>query len=213
MIKKGFDSMASRDRIVSVKGLAEREVKADKVTWPVVTKFGADNLADIASVVKRNNEVVQAFLKDNGVTDKEITISAPVVQDTRTTGYSSGKEPYVYNVTNVVTVTSADVDKVNAIMQKQGELLSQGIAIAGGGWEYTPTYEFTALNSIKPDMIAEATANARKAADRFAADSGSKLGKIGNASQGQFEITDRDQYTPWIKNVRIVTKIDYYLGD
>lgn len=213
MICRGFGVMADKSRTVSVKGLAVREVPADEVIWPVVTKFGADDLQDISATVSRNNEAILAFLKANGITDKEISVGAPTVVDTRTNSYGSDREPFVYNVTNVITVTSSDVDKVNKVMLKQGELLNAGVAIAGGGYEYTPTYNFNGLNSIKPAMIEEATRGAREAAEKFAKDSQSKLGKIRNASQGQFEISDRDQYTPWIKEVRVVSSVVYQLDD
>ena len=81
------------------------------------------------------------------------------------------------------------------------------------GWEYKTEYSFTKLNDIKPEMIEEATKNAREAAEKFAQDSDSKLGKIKKASQGQFSISDRDSNTPYIKSVRVVSSIDYFLND
>ena len=92
-------------------------------------------------------------------------------------------------------------------------MLKQGIAITEGEYRYNTVYSFTGLNDIKPQMIEEATRNARAAAMKFAQDSGSKLGKIKNASQGQFTISDRDENTPYIKNVRVVTTVNYYLKD
>ncbi len=120
---------------------------------------------------------------------------------------------YRYQVTNVVVVTSDKVEQVRALINKQADLLRQGIAVVAGDYNYQTSYEYTDLNSIKPEMIAEATANAREAADKFAQDSHSKLGKIKTASQGQFSINDRDQYTPQVKTVRVVTYITYYLED
>ena len=96
-------------------------------------------------------------------------------------------------------------------MSEQTELLKQGIAITGGDYRYSVSYEFTGLNDIKPQMIEEATKNARAAAEKFAKDSDSKLGKIRNASQGQFSISNRDGNTPYIKSVRVVTTVTYYL--
>ena len=121
--------------------------------------------------------------------------------------YSSENKPYRYNVTSVITVTSRDVDKVRRLMAKQTELLKQGIAIGNN----FVSYEFTGLNDIKPQMIEEATKNARAAAEKFAKDSNSKLGKIRSASQGQFSIYDRDANTPYIKSVRVVTTVNYSL--
>ena len=127
--------------------------------------------------------------------------------------YNSSDVRFRYQVTNVVVVTSDKVEQVRDLIKKQTELLRQGIAVVAGDYNYQTTYEYTDLNSIKPEMIAEATANAREAADKFASDSHSELGKIKTASQGQFSIQDRDQYTPNIKTVRVVTYITYYLED
>ena len=80
-------------------------------------------------------------------------------------------------------------------------------------WDHQTEYSFNGLNDIKPAMIEEATVNAREAAEKFAKDSNSKLGKIRQASQGQFSISDRDINTPYIKNVRVVTNVVYYLND
>ena len=104
-----------------------------------------------------------------------------------------------------------NVDLIRKLITKQTELLKQGIAIAGGDYRYSVSYEFTGLNNVKPQMIEEATKNARAAAEKFAKDSDSSLGKIRNASQGQFSISDRDSNTPYIKNIRVVTTVNYYL--
>ena len=133
-----------------------------------------------------------------------------MIEMTRKTENRTG---YRYNVTAVITVTSIQVDLVRQLISEQGELLKQGIAITGGDYRYNVQYDYTDLNRIKPQMIEEATKNARAAAEKFASDSDSELGKIKHAYQGQFTITDRDSNTPYIKNVRVVTTIDYYLED
>ena len=138
-------------------------------------------------------------------------VSAPEIIDMEAERYNNQNHPYRYNATSVITVTSNDVGKVRKLMLEQTELMTQGVAISGGDYRYNVLYEFTGLNEIKPQMIEEATQNARKTAEKFAIDSGSKLGKIRNASQGQFSITDRDANTPFIKNVRVVTTVNYYL--
>ena len=127
--------------------------------------------------------------------------------------YNSNPLPYRYNVTNVLVVTSSQVELVRKLIEQQTQLLKQGIAIVAGDYQYQTTYEYTELNSVKPAMIADATKNAREAANKFAEDSESKLGKIKTASQGQFSIEDRDQYTPYIKRIRVVSTIVYYLKD
>jgi hypothetical protein len=142
-------------------------------------------------------------LKSNGISSEEITVAPPEIIDMEAERYINQAIQYRYNATSVITVTSNDVDKIRKLISEQTELLRQGVAITGGDYRFNTLYEFTGLNSIKPDMIEEATKNAREAAEKFALDSGSKLGKIRNASQGQFSISDRDANTPFIKNVRV----------
>ena len=210
-IKSGITDFKDKERVVSVKGLAEMEVAADKVIWPLMYKEIGDDLISLYNIMNRKNQAIVSFLKANGVTAQEISIAPPEVLDMQAERYSSTPSAYRYNATSVVTVTSKDVAKVRKLMTEQAELLKQGIAIAGGDYRYNVVYEFTGLNQIKPRMIEEATKNARTAADKFARDSDSELGKIRDASQGQFTITDRDANTPFIKNVRVVTTINYYL--
>ena len=210
-LKSGIDRFSDRDRVVTVRGLCEKEVQANKVTWPIVTKEVGNDLGAIYPKIEANNKAIMAFLTSNGLSESEITVNPPQVYDQAAERYGNQDVRYRYQVTNVVVVTSDKVDQVRKLINKQTDLLRQGIAIVAGDYNYQTTYEYTDLNGIKPQMIAEATANAREAADKFAEDSDSKLGKIKTASQGQFSINDRDQYTPQIKTVRVVTYITYYL--
>lgn len=211
MIRSGINSFKERDRVVSVKGLAEMEVPADKVVWPLMYKDLGNDLTSLYHNIQTKNNTIVSFLKANGITTDEISVSAPEIIDMEAERYNNQTHPYRYNATSVITVTSDNVDKVRKLMTEQTELLTQGVAISGGDYRFNVLYEFTGLNEIKPQMIEEATKNARKAAEKFALDSGSKLGKIRDASQGQFSITDRDANTPFIKNVRVVTTVNYYL--
>jgi len=213
LLKQGIDGFSGRDRTVNVKGLSEMEVPADKVTWPLVYKEIGNNLQDLYVRINWNNKTLVDYLISNGISEEEIGINAPEIIDMSAERYSTTPAPYRYNVTSVITVSSNKVDLVRKLIADQGELLKQGIAITGGEYRYNTVYSFTALNDIKPQMIEEATRNARAAAMKFAQDSGSKLGKIKNASQGQFTISDRDENTPYIKNVRVVTTVNYYLKD
>lgn len=212
-LKSGIDNFSNRDRVVTVRGLCEKEVQANKVTWPIVTKEVGNDLSVIYNKIETANNAVLSFLRNNGIEDSEISMDAPQVFDNAAERYANPDVKYRYNVTNVIVVTSNKIDLVRGLIKKQAELLRNGIAIVAGDYNYQTRYEYTDLNTIKPEMIAEATANARQAADKFAEDSHSKLGKIKTASQGQFSIDDRDQYTPFIKTVRIVTYITYYLED
>ena len=213
-IERGFRSFAEKDRSVNVKGLAEMEVPANKVTWPLVYKSLGNNLSQLYDEIKRSNATITQFLKEKGLTEKEISINAPEIIDLQAERYGSDRASvYRYNVTTVITVTSDKVDLVRSLISEQGELLKRGIAITAGDYRYNVSYEYTSLNEIKPAMIEEATKNAREAAEKFAKDSGSELGKIRHAYQGQFSITDRDPNTPYLKKIRVVTTIDYPLED
>ena len=211
MIRNGINDFREKDRVVTVKGLAEMEVPADKVVWPLMYKdIGNDPAVLYANLEQKNKAIVQ-FLKSNGIGDDEISIAPPEVIVMQAERYADRNVNYRYNATSVITVTSKNVDKVRKLMSEQAELMKQGITITGGDYRYNVVYEFTGLNEVKPQMIEEATKNARAAAEKFAKDSDSKLGKIRNASQGQFTITDRDANTPYIKSIRVVTTVNYYL--
>lgn len=212
-IKSSIDNFTNKDRIVNVKGLAEMEVKANKVTWPLMYKDLGNDLPTLYNNIHKTNTAIIDFLKKNGITEGEISVNAPEIIDMQAERYTNSSITYRYNITSVITVTSNQVDKVKKIISEQSELLKQGIAVTGGDYRYNVQYDYTDLNKIKPEMIEEATKNAREAATKFAKDSHSKLGKIKQAYQGQFSISDRDANTPYIKNVRVVTTIDYYLED
>ncbi|ROT06363.1 SIMPL domain-containing protein [Muribaculaceae bacterium Isolate-104 (HZI)] len=211
-VKSGLNSFTDRQRVVDVKGLAEREVNANLVTWPIMFKEVGNDLPTVYQRVTAVNNQIVDFLVANGLSQDEISIGAPKVQDLQTDRYNTNPLPYNYAVTSVVTVSSSKVKQVHSLINRQGELFSKGIAIISD-YSTTITYDFTDLNSIKPEMIAEATQNAREAAKKFADDSDSRLGKIKTARQGQFSIEDRDATTPYIKKVRVVTSLTYFLED
>ncbi len=212
-IRGGINDFKDKDRVVSVKGLAEMEVPANKVTWPLMFKDLGDDLPTLYTNINQKNTTIVNFLKSKGITEKEISIAAPEIIDMQAERYNDKPSLFRYNITSVITVTSSKVDKVRSLMIQQSELLKQGIALTGGDYRYNVIYDFTKLNEVKPQMIENATRNARLAAEKFAKDSDSKLGKIKTANQGQFTISDRDANTPYIKSIRVVTTIDYYLED
>lgn len=202
-----------RDRVVSVRGLAEREVAADYVIWPLVFKEMSNDLGELSAIIKRKSDVVEKFLIDNGVAKEEIGRSSPDIADLEANLYDSNRRPYRYNATVVLTVASKNVKLIRAIMAEQNKLLEHGIAFTDNDYRYNKVYSFNGLNEIKPAMIEEATQNARAAGEKFAKDSQSRLGKIKTASQGQFSIEDRDENTPYIKKIRVVTNLQYFLED
>lgn len=212
-LRGGIESITDGERVVSVKGLAEREVAADKVTWPLTYKVVGDDLMDLYNHIRQGNRTITAYLQAAGIGEDEISINAPEIIDMKAERYGNNDVPYRYNVTSVIIVTSRQVDKVRQLISEQSELLKQGIALTSGDYRYNVQYDYTSLNDIKPQMIEEATRAARQAGEQFAKDSDSRLGKIKRASQGQFSISDRDANTPHIKRIRVVTTIDYYLKD
>lgn len=211
-LRSGLKSFNDSQRTVEVRGLSTREVPANQVTWPIVFKLVGNDLPQVYSNVSATNDTIVSFLKSNGINPKDISVSAPQMTDLSADRYNSQPIPFNYSVTSVVTVSSSEVTKVHDLINRQGELMKRGIPISSD-YSNPITYNYTDLNSIKPEMIAEATKNAREAADKFAADSQSKIGKIKSARQGQFSIEDRDNYTPYIKEIRVVTTLVYYLED
>lgn len=213
-IYAGIGRFTDKDRSVVVKGLSEREVMADKVIWPLVYRQASNNLGSLYSEMERANSVIVDFLTSNGIPESEITVSPASVTDIQAERYGyNNEDPYRYKATSVVTVATDKVDLVRSLMTKQGDLLKKGIVIVGKDYEFPTIFSFNGLNEIKPEMVAEATQNARATAQKFAEDSDSRIGKIRSATQGQFTIYDRDQNTPHIKVVRVVTTIEYSLKD
>lgn len=210
-IRWGIDDFANKDRKVTVKGLAEREVEADKVTWPVVFQEMGNELPALYDRIAQKQQTIKAFLMKNGVKASEMQINAPKVVDMNADRYSVNQKPYRYNITSTITVTSRNVKGVRAIISRQGELLKQGIAIVGGDYDSQIEYEYVSFQGMKPKMMQEAIANARTTAEQFAKNSDSNLNKIVSADQGQFSIEDRDRNTPYIKKVRVVTTVTYSL--
>ncbi|MBE6298868.1 MAG: SIMPL domain-containing protein [Bacteroidales bacterium] len=212
-IAKAIITTTEMSRVVNVKGLSVREVPADKVIWPITFKEIGNNLTGLYNTINTKNNIIISFLKANGIDENEIIIAAPEIVDLQAERYGNQNYLYRYNVTSIITVTSNKVNLVTDLMLKQADLIKKGVAIIVGNYQYQPTFTFTGLNDIKPQMIEEATINARTTAEKFAADSQSKLGKIKTANQGQFTISDRDNNTPQIKEVRVVTSVTYFLED
>ena len=212
-VKAGIDNFANKDRKVNVKGLAEQEVEADKVTWPIVSKELGNDLPDLYNKIGVTQGKIKAFLLRNGIKEAELTVNAPQVVDLNAREYGERNQPYRYIVTSVITVTSQQVKQVREIIAKQGDLLKEGVAIVDGGYENPVKYEYVSFKEMKPKMMQEAIENAEKTAQQFAENSHSKLNKIVSADQGQFSIDNRDENTPWIKKVRVVTTVTYSLKD
>ena len=199
-IYAGIGRFADRDRSVVVKGLSEREVVADQVIWPLAYRLAGNDLKSLYTQIEENNAVIVDF-------QEEITVAPASVTDLQAERYGyNNEDPFRYKAVSVVTVASDKIELVRSLMNKQGDLLKKGVVIAGDDYQFQTVFSFNGLNDIKPEMVAEATKNARATAQKFAEDSDSKIGKIRSASQGQFSISNRDQNT-------VVTTIEYSLKD
>lgn len=212
-IKSGFSIFAEKDRTVDVKGLAEREMKADMVTWPLMRKDAGNNLEQLVAANKHATNTILSFLKSNGIKASDILVNPAEIVDNMADRYAANNIKFRYNISQIVTVRTKDVDRVRRLIAMQGDLVSRGVVLSTDDYRAQTRYEFLGLNKVKPEMIAQATKNARQAAEKFASDSESKLGKIKSASQGQFSITDRDENTPYIKKLRVVTTVVYFLDN
>ena len=211
-IGHGLLKARSSERFVTVKGLAEREVKADLAIWPLVFAVTADDLVTLQARADDGARKIRAFL-ERDFKGEPVSASAPRVQDREAQGVmrdQANLSRYVAEVT--VTLRTSRVDAVKAALEGSGELVKQGVAIVQN-YEARTDYLFTQLDEIKPDMIATATKDARHAAEQFASDSGSKVGAIRHAQQGYFTIEDRDPFSPEFKKIRVVTTVEFFLLD
>jgi hypothetical protein len=203
------------DRYVQVKGLSEREVPADLAVWPLNITLTGNDLAPLkVQLEEQINEVYQFFL-NQGFTEEELTKGITNINDTRADVYNRNAtyQDYRYIAISELTVRTEDVEKLQEALTESLNLIERGILLGSKNSWRPIEYIFTGLNDLKPSMIEEATKNAREVAEKFARDSDSEVGEIRVARQGLFTINDRDQNTPQIKVVRVVSTIDFQLKD
>jgi hypothetical protein len=219
LIAQGFHASRTADRYVTVKGISEREVVANVAIWPLRVVASDDDLGKAQAQLERSLEKIREFLAKNEIDASNARVTGFSVSDAQTNQYQSGNAGNRFVINQTLVVRSSEPEKVLATSAKVGELVQAGVVLSSGG-EYGgggPTFLFTGLSDLKPAMIAEATARAREAAEQFARDSGSRIGGIRRANQGQFEILPRDR-APGIteegqleKTVRVVSTVDYSL--
>ncbi len=207
-ISMGINKMADRDRAVTVKGLSTQDVKADYVVWPLSFGLLGNDLTSLYDDISDMQKTIRKFLISKGFSDKDIK-QGNISVSNNWQNYYGNKPEYHYTLNTSIIISTENVDLVIANQGCQSELLSRGYIINSDEWALN--YQYNGLNELKPKMIEEATKNARAVAQKFADDSNSKLGGIRRASQGQFSVED-DQYQPWIKHVRVVTTVDYFLN-
>lgn len=213
-IRGAANDFKQYERSVTVKGLSERELPADIVIWPIVFTEAGNDLGALYESIDKGKKRIREFLVARSIDPEEISYSLPSITDKSAQQYgSTERAEFRYVAVQTVTVYSSHVSAVRAAMDGLSELGKNGLALRSGEYEGQIQYLYTRLNEVKPEMIEEATAKAREVAVKFAEDSNSKLGKIKRASQGQFTINPRDTNNPHIKNVRVVSTIEYYLSD
>ena len=197
------------DRSVTVRGLAEREVSADLATWTLSYSATEANLASAQAGVDRDSSEIRKFFLELGFPADALQPTAVNVSQYSNDGVTA------FTVRQRMSLRSRDIKRAQDAVKRQFELVRRGVVLEeGSGMAYT----FTKLNDIKPEMVAEATKDARASAQQFAKDSGASVGMIKQATQGYFSIDARDgdaggwgiSDSPY-KKVRVVTTVDFYL--
>lgn len=210
LLARGLFAARAADRFVTVKGLSEREAPADLALWPIVFTNTGNDLGALSEKVEQDAAAIRAFLGRFGFEPGEATLSAPRVTDHWAQSYGGQRPDERYQVESTVTLRSGRIDAARQAIQQSGDLVRAGVTLIRS-YEYNTQYLFTQLEAVKPEMIAEATRDARRAAEQFAEDSGARVGGIRRAQQGYFSIEDRDAFSPESKKVRVVTTVEYFL--
>ncbi|MBO4752798.1 MAG: SIMPL domain-containing protein [Bacteroidales bacterium] len=200
-------TLKSFDDTVSVRGLCEREVPADRVAYRISYSEKANTLSEARSLIDHHSKAIIAKLKEAGIEDSEIFIGNPSMDDRYSWSNDISRITYRYNAGQSINVYTSKMDVVTKLQNTlEADMLKEDILVNGYA-----DYQFLGLNEIKPDMIAESLVKARESAEEFAKNSHSKIGKMRTASQGYFEVNDLDETTPQMKKVRVVTTVEYYL--
>jgi hypothetical protein len=219
LVGSGFGAGRSADRFVTVKGVSERNVEADLALWPLQLVTADNDLAVAQTRMDRAVEQTRTFLRENGITDDQLTIQSFRVRDNQAERVGGVQAANRFIITQTLMVRSEEPRVIQAAGQRVGELVQAGVVLTSGQ-QYVPggpTYLFTGRNDLKPEMLAEATGRAREAAVEFAVASGSEVGKIRRANQGVFQILPRDpaqgqqEQNQLFKTVRVVTTVEYLL--
>ena len=203
----GISKFANKDRAVSVKGLSTREVEADYAVWPLSYAWSGNDLPALYTKLEEVTSRVKKHLISLGFEESDIRQGSISVSNNWDSYYGNRPE-YKYTLSTSLIVSTDKVQLVVASQGKESKLLKEGIIVTTQAWNLD--YQFNGLPELKPSMIEEATRNARAVAQKFADDAQCSLGSIRRASQGQFSI-DSDEYQPWVKHVRVVTTVDYFL--
>ena len=207
-VYKGMSQNAMKDRAVSVKGLSTREVTADHAVWPLSYAWSGNDLSGLYTQLEQVTDRIRRHLLSLGFVNEDIQQGSISVENNWNNYYGDHRPEYKYTLSTSLVISTDNVDLVVKSQGKESDLLKEGIIVTSNSWNLD--YQYNGLPELKPSMIEEATRNARSVAQKFAEDAQCRLGSIRRASQGQFSI-ESDEYQPWVKHVRVVTTVDYFL--
>lgn len=212
-VRRAVQAGREFDRFLTVKGLSEREVKATLAIWPLRVAVTANDLPSLKSAVEKGRDEVLAYLSDHKIPAQEVTFGLPAITDREEERRTEAQRSTLprYKAILTLVVRSSKVDIVKEAIQHADSLLEKGITLASNEFSDRTAFLFEGINAVKPDMIREATANARVAAEKFAQDSKAHVGAIRRASQGALEIEERDVASPERKVLRVVTTVEFFL--
>jgi hypothetical protein len=193
---------SSQGKYVEVKGLSEKIVKADVAIWSITFDDKSNDIDSLYAGIEKDTLAIRNFLKTKGFDESEINI-APVniYQDT----YKDSL--FRYNASTQLSVYTKKVDLIKSSSKDTLSLVKQGITMS----QNSISFEFSDINSVKPEMLAEAIKNAKETAASFAKESGSGLGSVARGNQGVFDITDKDPGSPEFKKIRVVSTLRFLL--
>ncbi|HEV7701982.1 MAG TPA: SIMPL domain-containing protein [Candidatus Paceibacterota bacterium] len=195
-------NFSNQGAYVEVKGLSEKIVKADVAIWSLNFDVKSNDIDSLYASIDKNTKAVKAFLVAKGFEESEINV-APVniFQDTYTGSL------FRYNSTTQMSVYTKKVDLVKSASTDTLSLVKEGVTLN----QNSISFEFSDINSVKPEMLAEAIKNAKVSAGQFATESGSRLGSISRGNQGVFDISEKDPGSPEFKKIRVVTSLRFLL--
>jgi hypothetical protein len=210
-VGQGISERGAGRRIISVKGLSEREVPASVATWTIGYSATGNDLGEINRKLADSTKAVVAFLKEAGFAEADMAVQPPSLHDTSMDEREkdSPPPPERYRADQAVLLRTSKVDAIKPALASASSLMVSGVLLSG---KSEPNYIFNQVNEIKPAMIQEATKNARIAAEQFSRDSQTALGKLRNATQGWFQVENRDAATPERKIVRVVVDVEYEIN-
>ena len=207
MLQRLDEGMSAKDRAVLVKGLSTRDVQADFVVWPLDFCVRGNDISALYDDMARIEKTAKAFFLDKGFKESELSRGNISIDDNWSSYYGTRPE-FHYTLRTSLIISTSDIERVIANQGCQSELLRKGFILQSYDWN--TDFQYNGLSELKPEMIEEATKNARLVAQKFAEDAQCRLGSIKQANQGQFSI-ESDSNQPWIKHIRVVTTVSYYL--